>query len=143
MYVCPNCEAKYEDKVAFCAACGTKLVTEEEPKQIAEPAKKEPLAPSLLVFLSNIIHILTGMCITLAVALIDFYIGKYSIYIYPEESCSILAMVLSSVGMGLSIVAMIISLAKGKTAKAKFAGISTLVLASALFVVSIVLASNV
>ncbi len=139
MYVCPNCEAKYEAEVTFCSSCGAKVVT----TGVSEPAKKEPLAPSLFVFLSNIVNILTGMCIALAVAIMDIYVGKYSVYLYPEESCSILAMVLSSVGVGLSIVTLIISLIKGKTAKTKFAAITTLVLAAALFVVSAVLASTV
>lgn len=141
MYVCPNCNTSYENEVSFCGACGTKVVAVGTLQVQTE--KKEPVAPSLFVFLSNIAHISTGMLIALALTMLDMYIGRYSIYIYPEESCSILAMVMSSVGMGLSIVALIISLVKGKTAKTKFAAITNIVLAAALFVVSLALVSNI
>lgn len=155
MKYCATCNTQYEDSQNFCPICGKALET-YQPKPVAPVAteaepKKTPLIVTLLSFGSKAFSVFAAMFAACALAApyiytsirSGYYSGYYaSTYFHPEESCSILALLLSLTALGAAVATLIIGLIKKLKLEKLFNLILNTLIPFALTIVSIVLLAN-
>lgn len=154
MYICPNCGKTYEDEVAFCSACGTKVIVkpapvEEAPDNAIKPA--ESFIVTLMSFLANAVQIVSAFFAAAALATPYIYVrlksSSYSSYVtttfHPNTGCSVFALLFALGGLGLAVVSFIFSMKNGADLKTKFNKITSMASGFLLFILSIVLLAQV
>ena len=150
MYVCPNCNARYDSETNFCTACGSKVELEQAEVSVKAPATGESAIMVLFGFLSNLALVFSGFFGMVAMATPYIYTsirsGYYSYYAStsysPNEACSVFCLLFALAAMGLGAVNFVFSLIKKAERKAVFANITKLVAGLLLFIFSIVLVAN-
>ena len=153
MLICPNCGKEYPDEVAFCSACGTKVVPVQEPEPVEvapanaiQPAEM-PFIVVLLSFIGNVVQIVSAFFAAVALATPYIYVKVRSSYssVYatttynPGTGCSVFALLFAMGGVALAVVSFIFAMKNGADLKTKFNKITSLASAGLLFILSIVL----
>ncbi len=149
MYICPNCGKEFNNEVAFCADCGTKVVVkapvEAAPAVANKPA--ESFVVTLLSFLANAVQIVSAFFAAVALATPYIYVrlrsSSYSSYVtttfHPNTGCSVFALLFALGGLALAVVSFVFSMKNGADLKTKFAKITGMASGFLLFILSIVL----
>lgn len=143
MYICPSCAKEYQDEVAFCSACGTKVVPVQEPVETVpantiQPAE-QPFILVLLSFLANVVQIVSAFFAAAALATFKVKLRSYSASIIPGTGCSVFALLFAIGGLALAIVSFILTMKKGADLKTMFTKITGMTSGFLLFILSIVL----
>ena len=146
MYICPNCGKTYEDEVAFCSACGTKVIVkpapvEEVPYNAIKPA--ESFIVTLMSFLANAVQIVSAFFAAVALATSYVRVRTYSASLIPGTGSAVFALLFAMGGLGLSVVSFIFSMKNGADLKTKFNKITSMASGFLLFILSIVLLAQV
>ena len=160
MKVCNTCHAQFDDSQNFCPTCGCALVeytpvapaAPVAPEVVDEPAKA-PFVVTLLGFIGKVLSIFAAMFMGCAIASpyirsslsYSSYTNKYSVYTYlsPDEACAVLGLLLALGALGLAVFELIMTLIKKPTVDKLFAALVKPIAMTALFIVSIVIVSNI
>lgn len=146
---CPNCNSVFEDSNTFCSTCGTQL---ETVKQESAPAPRTEKTGSLvLTFISNVLSVFSLFFALVAIALpyirVSVNVTSAKIYahayLYPEEGCAVFSMLFALGALVLAIIGAIMCFTQKLGAEKNFSRITKLAANVFLFILSVILVSNI